>query len=175
MPVIFMEDLPVWLGALGLAAVVSAEISTADAVLFMLSTSLSQDLYKGFVNRTATDAQVLKVARGAAIGGGILGVLVALKASTVIGALGIFYSLLSVCLFVPVLLGLYVAAADSRNAYAAMFFGVGVLLTVQVATGGKGYGIWSPSLLGLITSAAAGALSLLVFRRPLLETPPSKK
>ena len=175
MPTIFMLDLPVWLGALGLAAVVSAEISTADAVLFMLSTSLSQDLYKGFVNRTATDAQVLKVARGAAIGGGILGVLVALKASTVIGALGIFYSLLSVCLFVPVVLGLYVAAADSRNAYAAMFFGVGVLLTVQVATGGKGYGIWSPSLLGLITSAAAGALSLLVFRRPLLETAPSKK
>lgn len=170
MPTIFMEDLPAWLGALGLAAVVSAEISTADAVLFMLSTSLSQDLYKGFVNRTASDAQVLRVARGAAIFGGILGVFVALKASTVIGALGIFYSLLSVSLFVPVILGLYVAAADSRNAYAAILFGVGTLLAVQYATGGKGYGIWTPSLLGLIASALAGALSLLLFRRTLPET-----
>ena len=170
MPTIFMEDLPVWFGALGLAAVVSAEISTADAVLFMLSTSLSQDLYKGFVNRSASDAQVLRVARGAAIGGGILGVLVALKASTVIGALGIFYSLLSVSLFVPVVLGLYVAAADSRNAYAAILFGVGTLLAVQFATDGKGYGMWTPSLLGLLASAGAGALSLLLFRRTLPET-----
>jgi solute:Na+ symporter, SSS family len=172
MPTIFMQDLPVWLGALGLAAVVSAEISTADAVLFMLSTSLSQDLYKGFVNPKASDGQVLRVARGAAIGGGILGVLVALKASTVIGALGIFYSLLSVSLFVPVILGLYVASADTRNAYAAIAFGVGTLLAVQYLTGGKGYGIWTPSLLGLLASAAGGALSLLVFRRPLLQTSP---
>jgi len=174
MPTIFMEDLPVWFGALGLAAVVSAEISTADAVLFMLSTSLSQDLYKGFVNRTASDTQVLRVARGAAIFGGILGVLVALKASTVIGALGIFYSLLSVSLFVPVVLGLYVAAADSRNAYAAILFGVGTLLAVQFATDGKGYGMWTPSLLGLLASAGAGALSLLLFRRTLPETSNSK-
>ena len=165
MPTIFMEDLPVWFGALGLAAVVSAEISTADAVLFMLSTSLSQDLYKGFVNRNASDSEVLRVARAAAILGGILGVLVALKASTVIGALGIFYSLLSVSLFVPVVLGLYVPKADSRNAYAAILFGVGTLLAVQFATNGKGYGVWSPSLLGLLASALGGALSLLLFRR----------
>lgn len=174
MPTIFMEDLPVWFGALGLAAVVSAEISTADAVLFMLSTSLSQDLYKGFVNRNATDQQVLRVARLAAVGGGILGVLVALKASTVIGALGIFYSLLSVSLFVPVVLGLYVASADSRNAYAAIVAGVGVLLSVHLTTDGKGYGMWTPSLLGLLASAAAGALSLVIFRRSLPEPSNSK-
>lgn len=170
MPTIFMEDLPVWFGALGLAAVVSAEISTADAVLFMLSTSLSQDLYKGFVNRNATDQEVLRVARLAAVGGGILGILVALMASTVIGALGIFYSLLSVSLFVPVVLGLYVSSADSRNAYAAIVAGVGVLLTAHLTTDGKGLGIWTPSLLGLLASAAAGGLSLLVFRRSLPET-----
>jgi Na+/proline symporter len=35
-----------WVGALGLAAVFSAEVSAADAVLFMVATSLSQDLYK---------------------------------------------------------------------------------------------------------------------------------
>ncbi|MBP6702393.1 MAG: sodium:solute symporter family protein [Vicinamibacteria bacterium] len=170
MPTIFMEDLPVWFGALGLAAVVSAEISTADAVLFMLSTSLSQDLYKGFVNRNATDQEVLRVARLAAVGGGILGILVALMASTVIGALGIFYSLLSVSLFVPVVLGLYVSSADSRNAYAAIVAGVGVLLTAHLTTDGKGFGMWTPSLLGLLASAAAGGLSLLVFRRSLPET-----
>jgi len=166
MPTIFMSDLPVWFGALGLAAVVSAELSTADAVLFMLSTSLSQDLYKGFVNRNADDAQVLWVARAAALAGGILGVLVALKASTVIAALGIFYSLLSVSLFVPVVLGLYVPGSDRRHAYAAIVFGVGTLLYVHLSTGGAGYGsIWTPALLGLLASGAAGVISVLTLGR----------
>ena len=49
LPTVLVEALPVWLGALALAAVFSAEVSTCDAILFMLATSLSQDLYKQFV------------------------------------------------------------------------------------------------------------------------------
>ena len=43
---LLMHGVPAVVGAIGLAAVFSAEISAADAVLFMLTTSLSQDLYK---------------------------------------------------------------------------------------------------------------------------------
>ena len=39
----------------------------ADAVLFMLTTSLSQDLYKRFVSPGATDQRVLRVARWTAL------------------------------------------------------------------------------------------------------------
>ena len=53
LPTILMHGLPPVVGALGLAAVFSAEVSAADAVLFMLTTSLSQDLYKRFVNPSA--------------------------------------------------------------------------------------------------------------------------
>ncbi|MDX1395262.1 MAG: sodium:solute symporter family protein, partial [Gemmatimonadota bacterium] len=74
LPLVLTEGLPPVFGLLGLAAVLSAEISSADAILFMLSTSLSKDLYKRFVAPEATDAQVLRVARGAAIAGGALGV-----------------------------------------------------------------------------------------------------
>jgi SSS family solute:Na+ symporter len=66
LPTLLMRDLPPLVGAIGLAAAFTTDVNTADAVLFMLSTSLSQDLYKGFLNRNASDAQVLKVARGAA-------------------------------------------------------------------------------------------------------------
>ena len=52
---ILMHGLPVAVGTLGLAAVFSAELSAADAVLFMLTTSLSQDLYKRFVNPGADE------------------------------------------------------------------------------------------------------------------------
>ena len=94
LPTLLLHDLPPIVGALGLAAVFSTEVNTADAILFMLSTSLSQDLYRRFLKPDATDAQVLKVARGAAVAGGVLGMLLALVFATVIGALSIFYTLL---------------------------------------------------------------------------------
>ncbi|HSM59838.1 MAG TPA: sodium:solute symporter family protein, partial [Longimicrobiales bacterium] len=56
-PTVLTHGLPAWLGALGLAAVFSAEVSSADAVLFMLSTSLSKDLYKRYVAPDAPDAR----------------------------------------------------------------------------------------------------------------------
>src|SRR5262249_11156720 len=43
LPMILMHGVPPIIGSLGLAAVFSAEISAADAGLFMLTTSLSQD------------------------------------------------------------------------------------------------------------------------------------
>ncbi|MBA3295735.1 MAG: sodium:solute symporter family protein, partial [Acidobacteria bacterium] len=49
LPTVLATQLPAFIGALALAAVFSAEVSTCDAILFMLSTSLSKDLYKRFV------------------------------------------------------------------------------------------------------------------------------
>ena len=46
LPALMADVLPPWVGALALAALFAAEISTADAVLFMVSTSLAQDLYQ---------------------------------------------------------------------------------------------------------------------------------
>ena len=53
LPTLLAEQLPPWLGALGLAAIFSAEVSTCDAILFMLATSLSKDLYNRFVRPEA--------------------------------------------------------------------------------------------------------------------------
>ena len=63
LPTVLVEQLPPWFGALALAAVFSAEVSTCDAILFMLATSLSQDLYKRFLQPDADDREVLMVAR----------------------------------------------------------------------------------------------------------------
>jgi solute:Na+ symporter, SSS family len=106
LPTILAQDLAPWLGALALAAVFSAEVSTCDAILFMLSTSLSQDLYKRFVKPAATDRDVLQVARFAAVAGGALGVIIAIRMADLVAALTIFYSLVGVSLFVPVVAGL---------------------------------------------------------------------
>ena len=145
-----------------LAAVFSAEISSADAILFMLSTSLSRDLYRGFVNPGASDSQVLSVARWAAVAGGALGVLLAVVSPSVIGALSIFYTLLSVCLFVPVMAGLYLRRVGTPEAFAAILSGIALMLAAQLATEGKGYGALSPALIGILGGAVGCATVALL-------------
>jgi len=120
----------------------------------MLSTAASRDLYRGFVNRAATDAQILRVARGAAVVGGLAGVGLAFVYATVESALGAFYTLLTVTLFVPIVGGLLFPRAARAQALGAILAGVPVLLWVSITTGGAGYGLWTPSVFGLVAAAA---------------------
>jgi len=83
LPTLFASELPAGIGALALAAIFSAEVSTADAILFMLATSLSQDLYRRFISPAASDRQLLRVARLAAVGGGLAAVGLALGSSSI--------------------------------------------------------------------------------------------
>jgi SSS family solute:Na+ symporter len=132
LPIILTEGLPPWLGGLGLAAVFSAEVSSADAILFMLATSLSRDLYRRFVRPEADDRQVLRVARLAAVAGGALGVSLAVLLPSVIGALTIFYAVLGVSLFVPVVAGLTMRRPGMPEALAAIGAGTVVLVTARL-------------------------------------------
>jgi SSS family solute:Na+ symporter len=165
LPTVLATQLPVFVGALGLAAVFSAEVSTCDAILFMLSTSLSKDLYKRFVNPAADDRRVLLVARLSAVAGGIGGVVLAILLEEIVDALRIFYSLLSVSLFVPVIGGLFAKRAGPLEALASMAAGIVTLLVVTYATGGRGYGLLNPDLLGLLASALA-YVSVMFTRHP---------
>ena len=67
LPMILVHALPPLVGAIGLAAVFSAEVSAADAVLFMLTTSLSQDLVQA-VRQPGGDGRG-RAAAGAVHGG----------------------------------------------------------------------------------------------------------
>lgn len=164
LPTVLVEALPVWLGALGLAAVFSAEVSTCDAILFMLATSLSQDLYRQFINPAADDRTILRVARLAAVAGGAIGVALAVQLPTVIGALSIFYTLLGVSLFVPALAGLYVRRAGMAEALAAIVGGVSFVLAVQLS-GLAGRAVWTNPNVGGLTAAALGCLLVMLLRR----------
>jgi len=152
-------------GAIGLAAVFSAEVSAADAVLFMLTTSLSQDLYKRFVAPGAPDDRVLRVARLTAVASGAAGTALAIALGSVVNALTIFYTLVGVSLFVPVIAGLYVRRTSAPGALATMSAGVCAALALHVATGGRGWGAISPAIAGLAAAAGAWVITLVVFRR----------
>jgi SSS family solute:Na+ symporter len=163
LPTLLLHGLPVWLGALALAAVFSAEVGACEAILFMLSTSLSQDLYKRIVNPGATPGQVLRVARVAAFVGGSAGMLLAIFiVKEIIEALSVFYSIIGASLLVPVLGGLFVRKANQRDALAAIVGGIVAYLAVRYGTSGTGW--LNPNLWGITGSAVAFAASLTVPR-----------
>ncbi|MYI74488.1 MAG: sodium:solute symporter family protein [Acidobacteria bacterium] len=167
LPVLLMMTVPPVVGALGLAALFSAEVSSADVILFMLATSLSRDLYKRFVRPEAGSAEVLRVARYAAVAGGVLGTVLAVAAESIAGVLAFFYTLLSVSLFVPVIAGLYWRRAGAPEALAAMAGGVSLATLVQLASGGAGFAGLTPAMWGLAGAAfACGGGAILRLRRP---------
>jgi SSS family solute:Na+ symporter len=153
LPLVFTDGVPLAIGALALAAIFSAEISSADAILFMLSTSLAEDIYKRFVRPAASDRDVLRVARFAAVAGGAGGIGLALLLPSVIGSLRIFYTLLSVSLFVPVVAGLLTRRPGTPAALAAMAAGVGGVLAVRLG--------WLPAA-GWVTPYTVGLAAAAV-------------
>jgi solute:Na+ symporter, SSS family len=163
LPMILMHGVPPLVGSLGLAAVFSAEVSAADAGLFMLTTSLSQDLYKRFLNPGADDRTLMAVTRGAAIGCGSIAVLIAILSPSIIDVIGVFYALLGVSLFVPILAGLYSRRAGTPEAAAAIAAGVATMLAVQLTTGGRGIAGMTPALVGIL-AATLGFTAVFVSR-----------
>jgi solute:Na+ symporter, SSS family len=166
LPAILTGGVPLLVGSIGLAAVFSAELSAADAVLFMLTTSLSQDLYRRFVNPAADEHHLLRITRVTAVIAGALGTVVAIVSRSVIDVLSIFYTLLGVSLFVPVLAGLYVPHVGTTEALAAIVAGVGGMLTMYLATAGRGAGVLTPALFGLI-AAICGCAAVMLARTAL--------
>jgi SSS family solute:Na+ symporter len=158
LPTVLAQLLPPSVGIIALAAVFAAEVSSADAVLFMLATSASRDLYRGFLRRDASDTEVLRVARIAAIVGSACGIGVALVYGSVRAAVSVFYAILTVTLVVPIVGGLYVPGAGRREGLASILAGVPVLVVTHYLSHGEGYGVISPALAGVMASAAAFGL-----------------
>ena len=160
LPTLLMDVLPPAVGALGLAALFSAEVSSSDAILFMLATSLSQDLYRRYVDPEASDGQLLTVARRAAVAGGILGTGLAIIAASIASVLQLFYTLLTVSLFVPVLGGLYTRRIGPHEAMGAIAGGVGTFVAVQVLAAGERVLGMTPAMVGLLGALAGCGLIL---------------
>ena len=85
----------------------------------------------GRIAREATDAELLRVARGAALAGGLAGMALAILIPTVVLALTVFYGLLTVMFFVPVVAALLTRRVGAPEALAGMAAQPGVGLGLE--------------------------------------------
>jgi SSS family solute:Na+ symporter len=160
LPAVLMNALPPLIGALGIAAVFSAEISAADAVLMILTTSFAEDLYRRFYAPAADDQRMLRVARWTTLVSAVLGLALAIVAESILAVITIFYTLVTVSLFVPIVAGLFVPRTTTVAAKRSIAAGVGGALVMQIATNGRGWGMITPALAGLALAVAAWSVSL---------------
>lgn len=170
LPAVMKTLLPPWLGVWTLASIFSAELSSTDAILFMLSTSLAVDLYKTFLNSGVSQSKLLWASRIASVAAGVLGIVFAIVLPSIIAAVQLFYGLIAVVLFVPVLTGLYSRRVLSSAALSSIFAALAATIITMRLTHGSGFGLMSPQAIGIATAA----LVMLAFRI-LIPAPESSK
>ena len=159
--------MPFWASALALAAIFSAEVSAADAVLYMITSSFTKDLYKTFINPDIADEELLRHSRFVTLAAGAVGVGLAILLPNVISALSIFYSLMSVSLTAPLLFGLFSRRPSTLAAFLSA--GIGIVSTVALQFGNAGKGIW------ILNAQSTGILLTLVVMAATMYAAPAKE
>lgn len=165
LPTLLVNNLPIAVGAIGLGALFMADVSSADAALFAVSTSFSQDFYRRFFNPRADDRQVLKAARLSAIGGGIVSTGLAIVSESVVDAIAVFYGLVGVCLFVPLIVGLHTGRAGAPEAFASVFGGFAVGVAALIFLEAPLFGVFTGNLLGILAAATGFGVMFWARRR----------
>lgn len=163
---VMTEQLPLWLGILGIAAIFSAEISTCDAVLFMLSSSLTIDFYRSFLSRGASERRLLLISRLSAVAGAAGAVVISITLPSIIGSMTLFYSLVTVALFVPVIAGLYSRRPTAQAALAAIALSVPATLALSYGNTVTLPRVINPSLAGMLVSLVVLWAVTIAQRKP---------
>ena len=172
LPTAMKNMMPFWAASLALAGIFAAEVSTADTVLYMLAGSLVNDLYRRFVNPAISDRKLLWASRATSLVCGIIGVVLALRLESIISALTIFYSLMSVSLSAPLVFGLFSRRASNSGAFLSAVMGIALTLYMTFS----GNSVWDVGFVklnaptcGILLSFVVMAVSVIVFPAPMTQ------
>jgi Na+/proline symporter len=169
MPMIARAVLPPTLGALMLAAITSAMMSTVDSLLIVAGSALSYDIFHTLIHSGASETQRVRVDRLGIVVVGLIPLVLLLsgvgEGELVQFIVLLFTALMAAAFFMPVILGVYWARATKEGAATAMVGGVAATFLW------KGFGpeTIDPVLPGFLMSA------VLMIGVSLLTKPPGKE
>lgn len=170
LPTAMANMMPFWAACLALAGIFAAEVSTADTVLYMLAGSLVNDLYRRFINPKIADRKLLWSSRITSLVCGVLGVVLALKLESIISALTIFYSLMSVSLTAPLVFGLFTKRASNTGALLSAVMGIALTLYMTFSE----THIWDLGFVKLNASTCGILLSFVVMLFSMIISSPKR-
>ena len=130
-----IAGLPYVISGLVAAGGLAAALSTADGLLLAIANALSHDIYYRMVDRHASTARRLTIARILLVGVAVGAAMVALsKPAGILAMVAWAFSLAAAGLFVPLTLGIWWKRTTSAGAIAGMVTGFGVCLYYLVGT-----------------------------------------
>ncbi len=129
LPTLAVQSMPAWVVGLLFAGIISATMSSASSDLLGAGSIIANDIYRVYINPAASDAQILRLARGMMAAVGILGLCIALfNTKALIDLLMFTFAFRAGGAFFPYLVGHYWKGASSPGAWAGLAAGsVGVL------------------------------------------------
>lgn len=155
MPLLTLKVLPPYLAGIVLAAPMAAIMSTVNALLILVSSTVVKDIYLNYIKPTASDAQIKKASFYVTTIIGIAVVLVALRPPDLLVWLNLFAfgGLESVFLW-PVIFGLYWKTGNKYGAISSMIIGISSYIYIDQ---------FMPRVLGMHTVTIPIILSLVAF------------
>jgi Na+/proline symporter len=151
------KTLPSWAGAIFLAAVLAAIMSTADSMMTSLSGMVTRDIYHKLIHSDKefdTLKHAIVIARVTSVMGAFLAAIIALNFRSIIGLLFWTSPLQSGVLFAPMILGLFWKKANRTGAFASIICGAIVALVDMC-----GLVVWPERML---VTMAVGVLALVI-------------
>ncbi len=178
MPNALLEFLPSGLLGLGLAALLACLMGGVAASVTACNTVFACDIYQAFLKKDASDKQILKAGRWAAVGGVLLALAAgcaAMRCNDLLDAVILVFALVNAPLFATLLLGVLCKRFTGHGAFAGLIAGMAVALLHHGTALPRGeqpgiHGGWirvlhhpaSDLALGLGTASLAFVVSLLV-------------
>lgn len=116
-----------WVAGLLLIAVLAAIISTADSQLLVSSTALTEDFYRAFLDRRASDRVLVRVGRGAVVAVILVAAVIALNGGGVLNIVAYAWAGFGAAFGPVVLLSLYWPRMTWAGAMAGIVSGAGTV------------------------------------------------
>jgi solute:Na+ symporter, SSS family len=126
-PNMVLQSLPSGLLGVGLAALVACLMSGVAASLTAFNTVFACDIYQSLLRKNASDTQIQKAGRWAALGGTLFAIAVAcavLRFGSLLDAMMLIFALVNAPLFAVLLLGAFWKRATGHGAFAGLLAGI---------------------------------------------------
>ena len=119
-----LKMFPAFIAGIFLCAILAAAMSTADSQLLAASSAVGQDIFKGIINKNASDKTVLRVSRVSVLVIAVLGLLLSLNPeSSIFGLVSFAWSGFGGTFGPLILLALYWKRTTSQGAIAGLICG----------------------------------------------------
>lgn len=160
LPTLVMQHTPLIAQVIFFGAVLSAIMSCSSATLLAPSVTFAENVMKGFMPNL-TDKAFLKMMRFCLVGFALMVLTYALYSeNTIFGMVESAYKITLAGAFVPLVFGAFWQKANSQGAMAAIIFGVGAWLVIELIWGEAS--LVPGQLVGLLVSAVAMVIGSLL-------------